>query len=129
MIGIDTNVLLRAFQIDDDPQQSGRAKRVIKDNAPVFINDVVLAEFARVCKQTFKLDRSEILLRLEAILESPEFAVARPLAVSRAVDRFRSKSSDFADWLIGESNLEYGCEATLSFDKDVNKVSIFIPVP
>ena len=117
MIAIDTNVLLRFFQQDDDPAQSARAHRAVRDNAPVFVNDIVLVEFAWTCKAVFKLDRAAIRLRLEAISDAPEFTVARPEALSRAIWGYGAQKSDFPDWLIGQTNAEHGCEATLTFDK------------
>ena len=129
MIGIDTNVLLRLFQLDDDPDQSARAQRAIREHGHVFVNDVVLAEFVAVSKRVFKLSRVEIHHRLEAILEAPEFEVANTDTVARAVERYGAESFDFADLLIGETNLDHGCDATLSFDKGANKSALFRPVP
>jgi predicted nucleic-acid-binding protein len=121
VIGIDTNILLRAFLEDDDPAQTALARKTIAANAPVFLNDVVLAEFAWACKTKFKLERTEIYRRLDAILDAPEFVVSRQEAIARAVAGFGARASDFADWLIAESNREQGCDATLTFDKDAAK--------
>lgn len=129
MIGIDTNVLLRVFLLDDDPAQSARARVAIEANAPVFLNDVVLAEFVWACRRVFKLERAAIRSRLDAILEAPEFVVARPAAIARAVAGYGSRASDFADWLIAESNRERGCDATLTFDIDAAKSDAFRLVP
>jgi predicted nucleic-acid-binding protein len=35
----------------------------------------------------------------------------------RAVHAYGSQKSDFADWLVGLSNLDQGLEYTLTFDK------------
>lgn len=121
MIAIDTNVLLRFFQHDNDPAQSASAQQVVRENAPVFVNDVVLVEFVWTCKRTFKLDRKAIHLKLEAIGESTEFAVSRPEVFERAVLGYSGRKSDFADWLIGEANLEQGCETTVTFDRNAAK--------
>ena len=129
MIAIDTNILLRFFQHDDDPAQSARAQRIVRDNAPVFINDIVLVEFAWTCKRVFKMERGAIHLRLEAIAESPEFAVARPAALERAMRGYGSQKSDFPDWLIGQTNLASGCDTTLTFDKGVRKNAGFTLAP
>jgi predicted nucleic-acid-binding protein len=126
VIGIDTNVLLRAFLLDDDPAQSARA---IAANAPVFLNDVVLAEFAWVCRSVFKLERTDIHHRLDAIVGAPEFVVSQPGAIARAVAGYGSRASDFADWLIAESNREHGCDATLTFDMSAAKSEAFELVP
>ena len=117
MIGIDTNILLRIFETEDDPAQSLRAREAIEDNAPVYLHDVVLAEFVWTCRSAFKQSREAIHRRLRAIADSTEFVVARPEVFERAVDAYGSQKSDFADWLVGFSNLDQGLEYTLTFDK------------
>jgi len=117
VIGIDTNILLRIFETDDDPAQSLRARKVIEEHAPVYLHDVVLAEFVWTCRSAFKQPRQAIRRRLQAIVDSTEFVVARPEVFARAVEAYGSQKSDFADWLIGLSNLDSGLEFTLTFDK------------
>lgn len=121
MIALDTNVLLCAFQHDDDGAQSARARQGIRDHAPVFVHEIVLVEFAWTCKSVFKLDRAAIHRLLEAMFEATEFVFAQPQAVERAVKGYASRKSDFADWLLAESNREHGCETTLTFDAAVAK--------
>ena len=67
VIGIDTNILLRIFETEDDPAQSSRARKAIEDNAPVYLHDVVLAEFVWTCRTAFKQSREAIHRRLQAI--------------------------------------------------------------
>jgi predicted nucleic-acid-binding protein len=117
VIGIDTNILLRIFETEDDPAQSLRARKAIEDNAPVYLHDVVLAEFVWTCRSAFKQSRGAIHRRLQAIADSTEFVVARPEVFERAVHAYGSQKSDFADWFVGLSNLDQGLEYTLTFDK------------
>jgi predicted nucleic-acid-binding protein len=117
VIGIDTNILLRIFETEDDPAQSLRARAAIEKHAPVYLHDVVLAEFVWTCRSTFKQSRQAIHRRLRAIVDSPEFVVARPDVFERAVEAYGSQKSDFADWLVGLSNVDRGLEFTLTFDK------------
>ena len=117
MIAIDTNVLLRFFQHDNDPAQSQRAQSFVRTHGPVFLSDLVVAEFVWTCRKTFKMDRSAIHARLAAIAESTEFVVADAVIFERSVSGYGAIASDFADWLIGLSNLAQGCEATATFDK------------
>ena len=126
MIALDTNVLLRALQHDDDGAQSARARQAIRANAPVFINEIVLVEFAWTCKSAFKLDRAAICRLFEAMLEAPEFIFAQPRAVERAVKGFGARKSDFADRLLAESNREQGCTTTLTFDEAAAKSDGFV---
>ena len=125
MIGIDTNILLCIFETEDDPAQSSRARKVIEEHAPVFLHDVVLAEFVWTCRNAFKPSREAIRRRLQAIADSTEFVVARPEVFARAVEAYGSQKSDFADWLVGLSNLHSGLEFTFTFDKSVARRRAF----
>ena len=129
MIAIDTNVLMCALINTDDPALSERAQRAIREHAPVFVNDIVLTEFVWGCKTLYKMKRAEIHEILREIVAAAEFHFAHRHVVERAVDGYGSRMSDFADWLIGERNLEHGCTATLTFDKGVAKGVAFSPVP
>ena len=55
MIGVDTNILVRIFAADDG-RQAASAIRLIDDSAPgqVFVNVVVLAEFAWTMRRAYK---------------------------------------------------------------------------
>jgi predicted nucleic-acid-binding protein len=120
MIGIDTNILLRFFE-QDDPTQFAQVKKLVQSQAPVFISDVVLAEFTWVCKSQFGLSKPEICKRLEAIAESNEFEFAHKPAVKRAVEEFLRRKCDFADCLIAETNIANGCTTTMTFDTGAAK--------
>ncbi len=125
MIAIDTNILMYAFVNKADHELSRRAQRAIQDNAPVFVNDIVLTEFVWACKTFYDMNRLEIHERLEAIAAAPEFQFAQPQAIVRAIAGYGSRMSDFSDWLIGEGNLDHGCQLTLTFDKGAAKGAAF----
>ncbi len=125
MIGIDTNILLRIFETEDDPAQSLRARKVIEEHAPVYLHDIVLAEFVWTCRTAFRQSRQAIHRRLQAIVDSTEFIVARPEVFARAVEAYGSRKSDFADWLVGLSNLDSGLEFTFTLDKSVARRRAF----
>jgi len=125
MIGLDTNILLRLFEIDEHPKQAAAARRAVEENAPIFVNPVVLVEFVWTLRRTFKLNRAAIHERLENIVNSEEFAVAFPQQTRMAVDLFGVGPADFPDYLVGELNLAFGCNATLTFDKAAAKNPVF----
>ena len=124
MIGIDTNVLLRFFE-GDDAAQTVAARRLVRDEAPVFINPIVLVEFAWTLGTAFKLDRAAVYKRLSGIVEATEFKMAYPEAIGRAVKQYGTGTADFSDYLIGELNAVFGCGATLTFDKAAAKNRVF----
>jgi predicted nucleic-acid-binding protein len=121
MIRIDTNVLLRFFEADDDAAQTAAARRLVRDEAPVFVNPIVLAEFAWTLRKLFRLDRAAVCRRLAGIVEADEFRLAYPDAIGRAVKQYEKGPADFSDYLIGELNAVFGCHTTLTFDKDAAK--------
>lgn len=121
MIAIDTNVLLRLFQYDDDPEQTALAQALIRQNAPVFLHDIVIVEFVWTCRKLFKLERKAVHALLEAIAESTEFVVGNPEQFDQALRGYGKMKSDFSDWLLGVSNLGHGCDATFTFDQGAVK--------
>jgi predicted nucleic-acid-binding protein len=125
MIGIDTNVLLRLFKPADDARQADMVRRVVKTQGPVFVSPITLVEFVWVLQKTFKLDRADVHHRLAGIVDAPEFAFAFPQATRRAVEQYETGPADFADYLMGELNLAFGCDATLTFDKNAVKNPAF----
>jgi predicted nucleic-acid-binding protein len=128
MIGIDTNVLLRFFEADDDVAQTAAARLLVRNEAPVFVNPIVLAEFAWTLRKVFKLDRAAVCSRLAGIVDAYEFKLAFPDAIGRAVKQYEKGPADFADYLIGELNALFGCHDTLTFDKDAAKNYAFRPL-
>jgi predicted nucleic-acid-binding protein len=125
VIGLDTNVLLRIFASEDDAAQVAAAQKFVRDQSPVFIGPVVLAEFAWTLKQTYKLDRAAIHQRLLGIIQAPEFVTLFPEATERAVQLYGAGPADFADYLIAETNLAAGCTTTVTFDRDAAKCPSF----
>jgi predicted nucleic-acid-binding protein len=126
MIGIDTNVLLRIFAAAaDDPAQVRAARDLLRAEAPVFLNPIVLAEFAWTLRRTYKLDRPAIHARLSSIASAPEFTLMFPGAILRAVELYRRGPADFADYLIGEIDGAMGCSTAVTFDKDAAKSPSF----
>jgi predicted nucleic-acid-binding protein len=117
MIGIDTNILLRLFETDEEPKQTAAARRIVEEQTPIFINPILLVEFVWTLRRTFKLNRAGIYERLARIVESAEFAVAFPQQARSAVELFGAGPADFPDYLVGELNRAFGCETTLTFDK------------
>lgn len=127
MIGLDTNILLRAA-LQDDAAQALLARRVVSRldvDDPGYVNTVVLVELAWTLGTRFKYTRAEILAFIEAILESGAYTIADRDAVNAAVTRSRDDSMDFADALIGELNRLAGCRTTLTFDDGACRSSAF----
>lgn len=127
MIGLDTNILVRAIQ-SDDPVASPIARRVLSElteASPGRVNSVVLAEFAWTLRTRYAYGRADIAAMVEALLESPALDVGDREAVSAAVARTRKEGLDFGDALIAELNRSSGCTSTLTFDRKAARSTAF----
>jgi predicted nucleic-acid-binding protein len=120
VIGIDTNVLVRAFRADE-PEQADAAEecltRECSEAVPGFVNLVVLCEFVWVMTRTYKVSRAEMVETVARMLSTAELAVERPEVAAEALGLFRAGAADFADCVIAATNARAGCAYTRSFDK------------
>ncbi len=120
MIGIDTNILLRAIT-QDDAVYSKRATDFLETCTrakPGFINPVVLMECVWSLKRRYKAKPEEILLVLRSILDNDGLQVMHENCVAQAVVMEETYPGSFTDALIGELNREAGCTVTASFDTE-----------
>ena len=125
MIGIDTNVLVRILETDDNRAQTSAANKLLRNHGSVFVSPIVLAELVWVLESQFGLDSGQIFERLQRLLGATEFQFFAREAMERAVAQFGNGKPDFADCLIGELNLAMGCETTMTFDKDAARTGPF----
>jgi len=129
MIGLDTNVLLRALT-GDDAIQSPVAARILGEltpESPGYINLIVLTETVWTLGRRYKADRAAITDAVESLLESQSLVVADRAAVIESLELARAGSLDFADALIGTLNRHAGCKATVTFDTKAGETGLFQP--
>jgi predicted nucleic-acid-binding protein len=127
VIGLDSNILLRAIA-NDDPEQSPKARNFIeslKPSDPGVVNPVVLAEIAWTLRVRYKRPRAEVLARVDALLRSASYLVTGRDAVNRALIRCREYDLEFSDALIGEMNLVEGARVTMTFDAAASATPAF----
>jgi predicted nucleic-acid-binding protein len=119
MIGVDTNVLVRIFA-NDDAQQAASAIRVIDESKPgqIFVNVVMLAEFAWTMRRAYKWDDDWIRHALTRIVRHPALKIQHRGSVLEAITDSNTGIHLFADRLIASLNLDEGCETTLTFDRE-----------
>ncbi len=120
MIGIDTNVLVRFFVVDDAAQTRAAADcltRECSEAAPGFINLVVLCEFVWVMTRNYRLGRADIADMVERMLRTVELAIEHADIVAQALERYRDGAADFADCVVAGVNGRTGCALTRTFDK------------
>jgi len=121
MTGLDTNVLARYF-VKDDAQQGERASALLLNEctpeSPGFVNYIVLCELVWVLGQCYDIPKERIVGVLAEILQAPQIRVQSPRTVWLALEDYSQGAADFADCLVARVNLDYHCEATLTFDRD-----------
>jgi len=131
MIGVDTNVLLRAVMVDDR-EQTPRAQKVLSArsrDSPAVINSVVLAEFVWSLRSHYRAPRAEIAGILRDMIASEAYVFVDRDAVLDALHDYENGVGGFTDRLIAEINDRQGCETTLTFDAEAAEKPPFSPVP
>ena len=128
MIGIDTNVLVR-YLAQDDPVQAQAATRLIeqtctKDN-PGFLNHLVLCETIWVLEGCYGQPKDILVKTIEQILRVAQIRVDEPQVVWQALEDYRNKQADFADYLLSRINHSKNCTTTMTFDRQASKSSEF----
>ncbi len=101
MIGVDTNVLVRVFA-NDDARQATAAARIIDQSGSeqVFVNVVVLAEFAWTMRRAYKWDDDWIRHALTRIVRHPALTIQHRASVLEAITDSNTAIHLFADRLI-----------------------------
>ena len=119
MIGLDTNVLLRAF-VNDDPAQAAAARQFLANTdsrVPRYVGVIVLVEFAWSLRRTYGYPRPAVLDAIRRLLDASDTIVERRDLVASCISLASTINAELADLLIGQGNLEDGCERTLTFDR------------
>jgi len=119
VIGLDTNILLRAV-LDDDPVQSPAAQRLLRKlsgDAPGFVNVPVLMEFFWVLRSRYKLPKARLAAILRNLLGIEHIEFEAFNAARKALAIFESGDADFSDLVIALRNQELGAAMTFTFDE------------
>jgi predicted nucleic-acid-binding protein len=119
LIGLDTNILLRAV-LDDDPVQSPSARSLLQsfgEGRRGFVNTPVLMEFFWVLRTRYKLPRSLLARAMRGLLEVEYLEFEALETISKALAIFESGMADFPDAVIAMRNRELGADMTFTFDQ------------
>jgi predicted nucleic-acid-binding protein len=120
MIGLDTNVLVR-YLTQDDAAQARRASALVAGAVArgqrCFLAAIVLCELVWVLRGAYGLEKLAVVAVLERMLSTVQFEIEEKDIVRRALADYRSGRGDFADYVIGERNLDVGCAETATFDR------------
>ena len=110
MIAIDTNVLLR-YLLADDAAQYAKAKTLIKDQHPVLITDVVLAEAVwTLTGRRYNLDKAAVCAVVHGLIGDGAFIFESSQVIWSSLCDYeeakpvRGKELDFVDSLIANKS-------------------------
>ena len=119
MIGVDTNVLVRIFALDD-PKQSKIAQQIMAQRTtddPAYVSAVVIAEVSWVLDKTYGFPVTEIRQALEWLFESTNIVVERHELLRTAVNVAADRNADISDSIIAALADEAGASPTVTFDQ------------
>ncbi len=118
MIGLDTNILLRAT-LNDDPVQSVAAQQLLRslgEDRSGFVNIPVLMEFFWVLRSRYKLPRTRLASVMRDLLEVEHLEFEALHTVGKALAAYENGIADFSDAVIAMRNRELGVDRTFTFD-------------
>jgi predicted nucleic-acid-binding protein len=122
MIGVDTNILVRAFLEDDETQTKAAKDFLLKStqNNSLFISSYALLEFAWVLK-TKSYSRQEIYEAIITLADSTGVTIGQRDVVLEALEKYIKGKADFGDYMIlaeGAKNKSYEFK---TFDKAIQR--------
>ncbi|MDR9418982.1 PIN domain-containing protein [Gracilimonas sp.] len=124
MSAVDTNVLVR-FHVRDDEEQYQKVKELFSrasSKNPIFINFIVLIEWAWVLSNYYKVEDQKIAALISTMLESSDFELEDESIVANSLSLFEKSNVGFADCLISEVNKHHDRNPTFTFDKKASKL-------
>jgi len=128
MIGLDTNVLLRAFIVDEG-EQTRKARQLIARECsaeqPGFVAAIVLAETVWVLEAVYGYGRDAIAAAVAQLLGADDIGFEYEAEVRTSLSDFPRHRADFSDALVAEVNRSAGCTTTATFDRKAAKLAGF----
>lgn len=130
MIGVDTNVLVRAV-LEDDLVESKLAKRLLKklsSEKKLLITPHAILEMVWVLKVK-KKTRQDIAQAVLVLLEAEGVVISSRDIIAMAIEWYRDGKADFGDYLILADSKANGASGVASFDKIFCKDSNHVQHP
>jgi predicted nucleic-acid-binding protein len=122
MIGIDTNILVRAF-LEDDKEQAQEAQdflaKATKDNI-LFISSYAILEFAWVLKVK-NFARKEIYEAIISLTDSTGVVISQKDVVLEALAKYLAGKADFGDYMIWADGEQHKSRQVKTFDIALQK--------
>jgi predicted nucleic-acid-binding protein len=122
MRAVDTNVLVRLIERDDDKQVRAAEQFVA---AGAWISHLVLVETMWVLDAVFDRSPKQIATAIEMLLDHEHLVVQDEHVVAAALARFRERPSlGFSDCLVVEIALKAGHVPIGTFDRELAKLDV-----
>lgn len=116
MIALDTNILVRMI-VADDPDQTGRARKLLESSA-VLVSATVVLECEWVLRSAYGFKPNAIATAITKLLGLPQVSLIEPAVVHAALAGYRL-GLDFADAMHLAGSGE--AESFATFDRSLLK--------
>jgi len=121
MRAVGTNFIIRLIT-EDDPVQTPRAERFMRENGGVWLSHLVLIETIWVLKSVFRISRDNLSNTIDSLIDNSDIILERPETVKAALILFRNSRADFSDCLILETARQQGVLPLGTFDKNLGAI-------
>lgn len=125
LVCLDTNVLVR-FLRADHPQFSPKAKenflQAQAGKIKIYLDELVVAESIWLLSSFYKLDRKEIVLKLQELILQKWIVNPRKKLVLKALQTFEKTKLDYVDCWVWWVNQSVGAKLQ-TFDKKLEKLA------
>ena len=121
MIGIETNVLVRAFAEKEDAKAAAAARKFLlglTPDDPGFLTQITMAELYWVLSRSYGYSRRDCLAVIRGLLETESMEFHDGEGMVRALS-LAEDGADFADALIQGAMELFGVAETVTFDRAV----------
>jgi predicted nucleic-acid-binding protein len=119
VIGIDTNVLVRAFAEKEDAEAAAAAREFLlglTPDDPGFITQITMAELYCVLSRSYGYSRRNCLAVIRGLLETESMEFDDGEGMVRALS-LAEDGADFADALLQGAMELFGVAETVTFDR------------
>ena len=117
---VDTDIILR-FLTNDDPTKAQRFETYLNSGTKVKLTDVTVAEIYWTLKSFYQLDKSLIILHLQALINHPSVICHRAL-LRETLNIFKSTSLSYVDsYTTAYASLKDNSQI-LSYDRGFDKL-------
>ena len=90
------------------------------------VNHIVICELVWVLKKCYRLSKLKTINVIQNILRISQFSVENAQIIWQALTDYKKGTADFADYVVGRTNIFNDCDKTITFDKKASKSNGFV---